>query len=194
RCSHLQYWHQGAQACVPCETGYPHHVPLRGREFTVNCGVRDTGGRFAAPSQECPPGSFNDGRFLLCEPCSPCPSGAQLAPCTRLRDTQCCPPGSGGRMGGASPGAASLPSSVTPWSGPTSTAAAQRRPLVPSLPLPSPRAGLGPPLGPPLGFLLQRHQGALAPPQALLRPPPLDPRSAPEGTNPGVTRQALSLS
>ncbi|XP_043357920.1 IGF-like family receptor 1 isoform X2 [Dermochelys coriacea] len=93
KCSHLQYWHQEAQACVPCEIGYAHLVPLRGREFTVNCGMRDTGGRFATPSQECPPGSFNDGQFLLCPPCSQCPPGTQLSPCNPLQDTQCCPPG-----------------------------------------------------------------------------------------------------
>lgn len=93
KCSHLQYWHQQAQACVPCETGYAHKVPLHGLEFTVNCGMRDTGGRFAFPTQECPSKSFNDGRFLLCQPCSQCPPGAELSPCTRLQDARCCPPG-----------------------------------------------------------------------------------------------------
>ncbi|TFJ98028.1 large proline-rich protein BAG6 [Platysternon megacephalum] len=93
KCSHLQYWHQTAQACVPCETGLANHVPLHGLEFTVNCGMRDTGGRFATPSQECPSKSFNDGRFLLCQPCSQCPPGAELSPCTRLQDARCCPPG-----------------------------------------------------------------------------------------------------
>ncbi|XP_074837485.1 IGF-like family receptor 1 isoform X2 [Carettochelys insculpta] len=93
RCNHQQYWHQAAQACVPCEVGYAQHVPLLGREFTVNCGLLDTGGRFMPPIAECPPGSFNDGRFLLCERCSACPPGAQRAPCSRRQDTQCCPPG-----------------------------------------------------------------------------------------------------
>ncbi|XP_067399053.1 IGF-like family receptor 1 [Emydura macquarii macquarii] len=93
RCGRLQYWHQGAQACVPCEIGYAHHVPLLGREFTENCGMRDQGGRFASPSQECPSGTFNDGRFLRCQPCSACPPGAQLAPCTPLHDAHCCAPG-----------------------------------------------------------------------------------------------------
>ncbi|XP_065430247.1 IGF-like family receptor 1 isoform X3 [Chrysemys picta bellii] len=93
KCSHLHYWHQKAQACVPCETGLANHVPLHGLEFTVNCGMRDTGGRFATPSQECPSKSFNDGRFLLCQPCSQCPPGAELSPCTRLQDARCCPPG-----------------------------------------------------------------------------------------------------
>ncbi|XP_077696964.1 IGF-like family receptor 1 isoform X2 [Eretmochelys imbricata] len=93
KCGHLQYWHQEVQACVPCEIGYAHLVPLRGQEFTVNCGMRDTGGRFATPSQACPPRSFNNGQFLLCQPCSQCPPGTQLSPCTPLQDTQCCPPG-----------------------------------------------------------------------------------------------------
>ncbi|CAM5124493.1 unnamed protein product [Natator depressus] len=93
KCGHLQYWHQKDHSCVPCEKGYAHLVPLRGQEFTVNCGMRDTGGRFATPSQACPPGSFNDGQFLLCQPCSRCPPGTQLSPCTPLEDTQCCPPG-----------------------------------------------------------------------------------------------------
>ncbi|XP_050786547.1 IGF-like family receptor 1 isoform X2 [Gopherus flavomarginatus] len=93
KCSSLQYWHQQAQACVPCENGYAHRVPLHGLEFTVNCGVRDTGGRFATPTQECPSKSFNDGRFLLCQPCSQCPPGTELSPCTRLQDARCCPPG-----------------------------------------------------------------------------------------------------
>ncbi|CAM4623601.1 IGF-like family receptor 1 isoform X1 [Lepidochelys kempii] len=93
KCGHLQYWHQEVQACVPCEIGYAHLVPLRGQEFTVNCGMRDTGGRFATPSQACPPWSFNNGQFLLCQPCSQCPPGTQLSPCTPLQDTQCCPPG-----------------------------------------------------------------------------------------------------
>lgn len=92
RCSHLHFWNQTAQACVPCATGYSH-VQLRGRQFTVNCGVRDTGGRFASPSQACPPGSFNNGTFLLCQPCSACPASVPFVPCTPESNTQCCPPG-----------------------------------------------------------------------------------------------------
>nr|XP_032660613.1 IGF-like family receptor 1 [Chelonoidis abingdonii] len=93
KCSSLQFWHQEAQACIPCENGYANKVPLHGLEFTVNCGVRDTGGRFATPTRECPSKSFNDGRFLLCQPCSQCPPGTELSPCTRLQDARCCPPG-----------------------------------------------------------------------------------------------------
>uniref|UniRef100_A0A8C8VK01 TNFR-Cys domain-containing protein n=1 Tax=Pelusios castaneus TaxID=367368 RepID=A0A8C8VK01_9SAUR len=93
RCAHLHYWHSQAKACVPCEDGYSHHIPLHGKEFTENCGVRDEGGRFASPTQDCPPGFFNDGRFLLCQNCSVCPPGTQHTPCTQLSDTQCCFPG-----------------------------------------------------------------------------------------------------
>ncbi|KAM9114244.1 IGF-like family receptor 1 [Pangshura tecta] len=93
KCSHLQYWHQKAQACVPCEMGYAHKVPLLGLQFNMNCGMRDTGGRFTTPTQECPSKTFNDGRFLLCQSCYQCPPDAELSPCTRLQDARCCPPG-----------------------------------------------------------------------------------------------------
>lgn len=82
----------GACCGALCHGALTHSMVSPGQEFTVNCGMRDTGGRFATPSQACPPGSFNDGQFLLCQPCSRCPPGTQLSPCTPLQDTQCCPP------------------------------------------------------------------------------------------------------
>uniref|UniRef100_A0A8C0GDD5 Death domain-containing protein n=1 Tax=Chelonoidis abingdonii TaxID=106734 RepID=A0A8C0GDD5_CHEAB len=30
KCSSLQFWHQEAQACIPCENGYANKVPLHG--------------------------------------------------------------------------------------------------------------------------------------------------------------------
>ncbi|XP_043391079.1 IGF-like family receptor 1 isoform X2 [Chelonia mydas] len=201
-------------------------------EFTVNCGMRDTGGRFATPSQACPPGSFNDGQFLLCQPCSRCPPGTQLSPCTPLQDTQCCPPrqrrGPAGRCqpccfpdkqchpegranvdcsspaevgaGGGEPASVRAGvwepgrlGSIRTWARAGGAVSDAFIPNCMALPFRLPAPSLLPPLGPPLGFCLQRYRGALAMPQALLRPPPLGPLSALEGMNPAGTWQVCGV-
>ncbi|XP_014056861.1 transmembrane protein 149 isoform X1 [Salmo salar] len=56
-----------------------------------NCGRHDDGGKSEGPYRLCAAQTFNNGRFVNCQPCSSCPPNHQkLSECNATTDTQCC--------------------------------------------------------------------------------------------------------
>ncbi|XP_017576323.1 IGF-like family receptor 1 isoform X1 [Pygocentrus nattereri] len=88
RCSSPEeYWSVQGNRCVQCKIRYPIKP---GHEFSSNCGQSDDGGMHEVPYKKCSAGTFNNGNFIWCHPCSICPSSKLLSPCTDISDSSCC--------------------------------------------------------------------------------------------------------
>ncbi|KAL6471515.1 hypothetical protein MHYP_G00201650 [Metynnis hypsauchen] len=91
RCSSAEeYWNKEHNRCVQCKIRYPIKP---GHEFSPNCGQSDDGGMHEHPYKKCSEGTFNNGSFIWCQPCSTCPSSKLLSPCTNITDSCCCEDG-----------------------------------------------------------------------------------------------------
>ncbi|XP_029572862.1 IGF-like family receptor 1 [Salmo trutta] len=84
------FWDELRNKCVPCHQ-HPQHPIRPGYEFSPNCGRHDDGGKSEGPYRLCAAQTFNNGRFVNCQPCSSCPPNHQkLSECNATTDTQCC--------------------------------------------------------------------------------------------------------
>lgn len=100
-------WERSNSTCVPCTLREGTYwwvifssdviwrclmleVLTPGREVTPNCGFDDDGGQHELPTKPCKNGTYNDGRWAKCRPCSQCVDGYQVvSPCSMTTDAVC---------------------------------------------------------------------------------------------------------
>ncbi|KAL7832198.1 hypothetical protein AOLI_G00297460 [Acnodon oligacanthus] len=88
RCSSPEeFWSTQIKRCAQCMAIYPIKA---GHEFSPNCGRSDDGGTHELAHVKCSVGTFNNGNYIWCQPCSICPSSKLLSPCTIISDSRCC--------------------------------------------------------------------------------------------------------